>query len=156
MGDFSVSLSKWVEKVKDRADEVVGDVVVQIAASVDRRSPVGDATKWDRGFVEAAMDLGWIGEGYVGGRFRANWQIGVDRIPEQILDTVDPSGATTQNAIMASIPDEAAGKVYYLVNNLPYAQRLEEGYSKQAPTGMVGLAVIEFPQMVEQAVAGLK
>ena len=37
------------------------------------------------------------------------------------------------------------GDAIYLVNNLPYAQRLENGWStKQAPNGMVALSIQKF------------
>lgn len=143
MGTFAVDLANFAEKVKGRADAVVGDVVAQLAQGVDLRSPVGDATYW----------ISKPPKGYVGGHFRANWQLGVDNIPGGEIAGVDPTGADTQGRILATIPEDAAGKVYYLVNNAPYAQRLEEGRSRQAPQGLVGLTVIEFPQMVERAVA---
>jgi hypothetical protein len=43
-----------------------------------------------------------------------------------------------------------AGDTIYLTNNLPYIRRLEEGYSQQAPAGMVALTVQEFAQVVNQ------
>lgn len=161
MGTFALDLAKFADKVEGRADDVVGDVVVQLAAAVDRRSPVGDPSLWKDldsydGFSDDFKEVIKAGrEGYAGGRFRANWQLGLGAAPAGVLDKIDPDGTETQGHILASIPDEAAGKLYYLVNNLPYAQKLEEGHSTQAPSGMVGLTVIEFPQMVEQAVAGL-
>jgi len=37
------------------------------------------------------------------------------------------------------------GDTIYLVNNLPYAQRLEGGWShRQAPNGMVALSIQKF------------
>lgn len=143
MGTFTADLSKWADKVKGRADEVVGDVVVQVAQALDRRSPVGDATYWQSPPPK----------GYIGGRFRGNWQLGVDVRPAGETGRIDPSGSETQGEIIARIPQEAAGKVYYLLNNVDYAQPIEEGHSQQAPQGVVGLTVIEFPQMVDQAVA---
>lgn len=143
MGTFALDLAKFADKVKGRADDVVGDVVVQIAQAVDRRSPVGDATYWKSPAPK----------GYVGGRFRGNWQLGVDIRPAGETGRIDPTGADTQGEILARIPTEAAGPVYYLLNNVDYAQRIEEGWSRQAPQGLVGLTAIEFPQMVDQAVA---
>jgi hypothetical protein len=49
------------------------------------------------------------------------------------------------------LPKDAAGKVHYITNNLPYAWRLEHGHSKQAPAGMVGLTVVEFAGIVDKA-----
>lgn len=143
MSTFALDLAKFADKVKHRADDVVGDVVVQAAQAIDRRSPVGDATYWKHPAPK----------GYTGGHFRGNWQLGVDSIPSGEVPGVDPSGTETQGRILAAIPDEAAGKVYYIVNNVPYAEEIELGHSHQAPYGVVGLTEIELPDMVEQAVA---
>lgn len=39
--------------------------------------------------------------------------------------------------------DSAYGNIYWLSNNLPYIERLEYGYSKQTPAGMVRLSIEE-------------
>lgn len=153
---FAPDLQRFAEKAKEKADEAVGAIVVNIARRIDERSPVGDPTKWDKEFVAKAKELGWIGEGYIGGHFRANWQLGIDVRPAGEIAGVDPSGEATQGKIVAAVPDEAAGHVYYLVNNAPYARRLEEGYSKQAPQGMVGLTVVEFQSIADVAVRTLQ
>ena len=47
----------------------------------------------------------------------------------------------------------ASGDVVYFVNGLPYAYRLEnEGWSKQAPAGMIKISVTEFDQYVRAAI----
>lgn len=142
---FALDLQRFAEKTKEKADDAVGAIVVQVAARVDMRSPVGDASYWTSPPPP----------GYVGGRFRANWQLGVDTIPAGELNVVDPTGEATRGRIFAMVPDDAAGKTYFLVNNLPYAHRLEDGYSRQAPQGMVGLTVVEFQQVVREAVEAL-
>lgn len=141
MGTFSLDLKKFSEKVQKRADDVVGLVVLKIAHKLDERSPVGDATYWKSKPPK----------GYVGGRFRGNWQLGVGTIPAGETGRIDPRGAATLGAIVAEIPTKAAGKIYYLANNVPYAQRIEDGWSRQAPQGLVGRTVLEFPSIVDQA-----
>lgn len=94
--------------------------------------------------------------GYVGGRFRANWTLGVGTIPKVTFDEVDSSEAASMGRIAAAIPEKAAGRIYFIVNNLPYARRLEYGWSKQAPAGMVGLAILEANQVIRQIVAATK
>lgn len=160
---FGLDLRKWVEKVKDRADLTVKKTVVGLAAKVDERSPVGDPKNWiyNRGTKEAPDYVDYLAyrdppAGYAGGRFRGNWQLKVGSMPEGEIDRVDPSGRATQSAIAAVIPTEAAGLIYYLANNLPYAQALENGHSGQAPTGVVGLTVLEFQGFVDKAVADAK
>lgn len=145
MGSFTLDLQRFAEKCAERADDAVGNIVVRIAAELDKRSPVGDATYWKNPPPA----------GYIGGHFRANWQLGVGAMPMGEIPGVDRTGEKTQGRIMAEIPEQAAGKVYYIANNAPYAQRLEYGWSRQAPQGLVGLTVTMFQDIVRDAVEAL-
>lgn len=145
MGSFTLDLQRFAEKCAERADDAVGNIVVRIAAELDKRSPVGDATYWKNPPPA----------GYIGGHFRANWQLGVGAMPMGEVPGVDRTGEKTQGRIMAEIPEQAAGKVYYIANNAPYAQRLEYGRSRQAPQGLVGLTVTMFQDIVRDAVEAL-
>jgi hypothetical protein len=60
------------------------------------------------------------------------------------------------SAIVSSIPGQAAGLVFYLTNNVPYAQRIEDGWSRQAPNGLVALTAVEFQQIVDEAAGATK
>lgn len=146
MGSFTLDLQKFAQKCGKKADDMVGNIVVRIAAEVDRRSPVGDATYWKNPPPK----------GYIGGHFRGNWQLGVGVMPVGEIPGVDPSGGKAQARILAEIPNQAAGKVFWLANNAPYAQRLEHGYSRQAPQGVVGLTVVMFQSIVKEAAEALK
>lgn len=146
MGQFTVQLQQFADKTKANLDLIVARTVGETATRLDERSPVGDATYW------ASPPP----KGYVGGRFRGNWQLGTDSAPSGETGRIDADGSETVGAILAEIPAEAAGKVYYLFNGSPYAQRLEEGWSRQAPVGLVGITATEFPQIVEQAAGGVQ
>ena len=143
MSSFADQIAAFAEKAKTRADEIVGRVVVTLAAELDQRSPVGDATYWKHKPPP----------GYVGGRFRGNWQLGVDAVPGGETGRIDPSGAETLSVIIGAVPPQAAGHVYYLFNGVPYARALEEGHSRQAPQGLVGLTALGFNNAVEEAAA---
>jgi len=131
-GTFEADIRKFVEKAGERADVAVKAIVVGIHARVDKRSPVDT------------------------GRFRGNWQLGIGSAPGGTLERLDKTGGETSVSIAAAIPGDAAGNVYYIANNLPYAQRLENGWSQQAPSGMVALTMLEVPQIAEEAVAVAK
>jgi len=143
MSDFALAFKNTTEKHSDKLSDYVGLTIIKLHEKVDSRSPVGDPTKWDSPPPP----------GYVGGRFRANWQLGVGSAPEGEVAGIDDDGSKTRDTVTASLPGDGknAGPVYYLVNNLPYAERLEDGHSTQAPLGMVGLAVAEFPQLASTA-----
>jgi hypothetical protein len=142
---FALDLQKFAQKTKAKADDAVGNIVVRVASELDKRSPVGDASYWSSPPPA----------GYIGGHFRANWQLGVGVIPQGERDGVDTNGTVALPAIIAEIPEEAAGKVYWIVNNAPYARRLEDGWSRQAPQGLVQLTAIMFQSIVDEAVGAL-
>lgn len=78
------------------------------------------------------------------GRARGNWFASLD-IPDEHVDLnlFDKSGATTvQNMIRVvnAASSEPFG-IIWLTNNLPYILRLENGWSKKAPQGMVQRAI---------------
>lgn len=91
------------------------------------------------------------GQGYVGGRFRGNWQISIGEPAGKELDRIDPNGAPTINTETAKLGSFTVGPAIYITNHLPYAHRLEyEAWSTQAPNGMVRITVEEFDQIVEE------
>ena len=95
--------------------------------------------------------------GYVGGRFRGNWQLTIGSPASGTLDDIDPGGAETLGRIIAGVGDLQGGDVAYIVNNLPYAIPLEHGHSeRQAPSGMVGITVDRFQTIVDAIVASRK
>lgn len=136
---FALQLSALVDKYKDRADAAVHNIVKRVVVEIDKRSPVGDATYWKSPPPK----------GYVGGHFRANWQLGVDSRPAGEKPGVNYAAQHALN--ISLIPEKAAGKVYWLANNVPYARRIEDGWAIRAPQGVVGLTVIKFQEIVADA-----
>jgi hypothetical protein len=142
---FALDMQNFTAKAKESANQVVGEIVVGVARELDMRSPVGDATYW----------VSKPPKGYVGGRFRANWQLGINAVKRGVVNAVDKNGTIAFPAIAAGVPDDAAGNVFFLSNNLPYAQRIELGWSRQAPTGLVALTAMKFQEIVNKAAAEL-
>lgn len=142
---FSFEMAEFIEKAKDNANRATKAIILGIAGEIDRRSPVGNPSLW------ASKPP----PGYVGGHFRANWQIGVNVRPFNEIEGVDPDGSRTQGNIALALPNDVLGNEYYLVNNVPYAYRLEMGHSTQAPQGLVGLTIVMYQQIVEEAVSQL-
>lgn len=93
---------------------------------------------------------------YVGGRFRANWMLGIGQVNTTTTEEKDAGGTATVARIAAAMQDQKAGGVFYVTNSLPYAQRLEyEGWSSQAPNGMVRITMEWLPRALEQYVTRL-
>lgn len=73
------------------------------------------------------------------GHFRSSWQIGIEQEP-----TGNASGDPMSDAKAKLSTWKLRGqKTIFVTNNLPYAWRLEFGWSKQAPSGMARITVAE-------------
>lgn len=70
------------------------------------------------------------------GRFRGSWRVGENA---NTGDPGNPEGDGTEypDPVRTNYRTEELGKDYYLFNNLPYAERLGDGWSTQAPPGWV-------------------
>jgi hypothetical protein len=124
---FTAQIAAFVEKANGNMDLVVRKIALEMFSRVIQKSPVDT------------------------GRFKGNWQVAIGSIPDGTLQLDDKAGTATIAKVTAEALNVKAGQVIYLVNNLPYAQALEYGHSKQAPNGMVRLTVLEFNSVVEGA-----
>ena len=143
---FSMQIAEFIAKTKASQDLVVRSITKKIDDKIVGRSPVGDAKYWKSKPPP----------GYAGGRFRANWQLSIGSPTAGVLNLIDKDGSATIAAHGSVISTAKAGDVIYLVNNLPYARRIEEGWSRQAPVGVVALTVVEFRTIVDNAVNGVR
>jgi hypothetical protein len=146
---FTVDLSKFcTEEAPQKMSEIVREVVIEIMQRVLTRSPVGDPDLWLAKVNGEYVDFLSVRDapaGYVGGHFRHNWQYGFNSEPSGELGGVQNDALSR---VKRSLPVKAGG-MHWIVNNTPYAERLETGWSSQAPQGIVGLTELEFPQIVK-------
>ena len=80
------------------------------------------------------------------GRFRANWQASNERPASgEVNGFADPV-----NKVATYINGAPFANEFTLANNLPYAYKLEFGYSNQAPQGMVRINVARFQRILDE------
>lgn len=85
------------------------------------------------------------------GRFRNNWQASVNSPAVGVSTATDKTGNRAVQEASGLINSFQMGSTFYLTNNLPYANRLEYGWSDQAPSGMVRITVAEIEQRIKEA-----
>ncbi|PXY91418.1 hypothetical protein [Gilliamella apis] len=143
--NFLLSINAFVDKAKAKNELVVKKASIKILQDIIRMSPVGQPELW----------LGYAPKGYVGGRFRGNWQVTFN-VPASVeLDRVDPSGMDTLKDGIEQIGRYTYGiQSIYFTNNLPYSVRLEFGHSKQAPNGIVRIAALNAQAHFDNAAKG--
>lgn len=86
------------------------------------------------------------------GAAKGSWQTTVAAPAEGQSGRADPSGRMAIAEAMANTP-AGAGQVTFLTSNLAYIERLENGWSMQAPNGMVKRNVTRFQRMVDESAA---
>lgn len=78
------------------------------------------------------------------GAFRGNHRVSVGVIDEESSKSVtDKTGNRTISAGISAASAAKALDSIYVQNNLPYAERLENGYSGQAPQGVYALSLMD-------------
>ncbi len=141
MADFSDVLNEWIESVEVKMDNIFQTIVIKVGEKVVRISPVDT------------------------GLFRGNWQLTVDEETSGVLAREDQTGDSTVAAIASKANKLTAGQVAYILNHIEYGYDLEygtyygptakvteEGFSRQAPEGMVRVTEAEFIPIVNEAV----
>lgn len=71
------------------------------------------------------------------GRARANWRCSVG----SAQFSADESTRFDSGRAQAAFGDVSPGDILYVTNSVPYIERLERGYSVQAPAGIAGNAI---------------
>ena len=85
-----------------------------------------------------------------------NWQTAGAVAPSGVIDGTDKGGAGTIGDAASYIFAASDWNEFTLTNNLPYAERLEYGWSNQAPQGMVRVNVARFNTLLEEEAAKVK
>ena len=140
-GRFTADLRRFVERTNGNADAVVRKVVMDLGTAMIDRTPVGDPLTWKQPAPA----------GYVGGRARGSWNYGYGAIAPPV-EAIDGSGGASTARVAAGVTSHNPRGLHYITNSVPYMRRLEyEGWSKQAPAGMVRVTVTEFQRFVDEA-----
>ena len=153
---FTSALELFADNTGEKMDTVVRSVLLKIGNSLIQMSPVGNPEIWVIKDVQTGEYRDYLSyreppAGYVGGRFRAGWQLGVGQPVPGIVETEDKSGSITKSKLASAISKISAGNVHYITNNSPYGLRLEYGWSTQAPAGFVRVTASRFRRLLKQA-----
>ena len=123
---FALDVSKFVEKAKKNPEKVMRQVSIKLFSAIIKASPVDT------------------------GRFRMNWMASGGIPASGITDATDESGNTATGNATSFVLKAADWREFTLANNLPYVQRLEYGWSQQAPQGFVRVNVSRFQQLINE------
>lgn len=147
--EFKRNFAKVLEKAGAKAEMVVRAAGMELLKRVIEKSPVGDPTMWKN--PESAP------EGYVGGRFKANWNVAIGSINHDISAPPDKSGSSSIGRGTGVVMSFPMGAVVFITNSMPYSRRIEyDAWSKQASAGVVRITVMEYREIIKQVAAQIK
>lgn len=132
---------RFVAKGKAKMHAVTKETLLEIGRRLVIRSPVANPLLWHPPRSRYA---------HAPGHFKNNWQVGIDTVPTGEIAGSDPTGAASLERL-SHLGRWQLGHVYNFVNNVRYAQMMENGWSNQAPAGIVGLTRLEYQQIVHEA-----
>lgn len=141
MANFDDVISQWVLNVNDKVDDILQTIAIKVGEMVIQMSPVDT------------------------GRFRGNWQLSIDSGASSSLNRFDQDGTATLRELTSKARTFTAGQIAYIQNHVLYGYDLEygtyrgptakvtdEGFSRQAPAGMVRITEMRFLEIVNEAV----
>lgn len=119
-------MKKWAKKQGQKVNDARNGIAIQIYSGVVKNTP---------------RDTG---------RACGNWHVSKGSTQPIVLDRVsDKQPLAEENSkINSTVGDETI----YIQNNLPYINRLENGWSGQAPQGMVRLTMQEVQSYIDKVV----
>ena len=126
MSSWSVPLDRLAQRAQAQFEDVARKATYDLFRAVVLKSPVDT------------------------GRFRSNWNVTASIPSFTYSESTNASRADSETLKALTLP---VGGVVYLSNGLPYANRLEYGYSNQAPSGMIRTSVADFNRFVDRALA---
>ncbi len=132
MSKFTLDIQAFVAKAKKNPETVMRAVSLKLFSAIIKASPVDT------------------------GRFRMNWQTTGANPATGLIAGVDPTGNKAVNSAATYITNSPNWYEFTLTNNLPYAERLEYGWSKQAPVGFVRVNIARFNSLLAEEAAKVR
>ena len=148
---FALDLSKFVAAdVPKAVAQVHQQITLDLLRRLVNKSPVGNPDLWKLtryGLLKKGIKRK-LTKGYIGGTFRGFWQVyaGTDPGNGQVppaKGTRPRSASAAQTAGASAVAGLVPFSKTYIVNGLPYSERLNNGWSTQAPAGFFELAIAE-------------
>lgn len=121
MSQFERDMRRAEKKIEETLEKSIRGAAIEIFGEIIRLTPVDT------------------------GRLRLNWQAQLNSPDNTIVEGEDGSkGAAIANMVNEVSKYTLDDESIWFTNNLPYAERVEDGWSQQAPSGMVKVTIKAF------------
>lgn len=130
MTNLKKSLNKLTVEMEDALEEAVSDYITDFVTSLSEATPLGDVDKYLKLYQLRNRLEGYrVQEGLA----RGNWRVTFRDGATAVLDNYETSGSEAGARAFDRMEEYKLGRPIYIINNAPYIEILNDGYSKQAP-----------------------
>lgn len=121
-------------------EKTINKTVLDMYKAIIDRTPVGDPSLWN---YPPHAD-------YVPGKLKASWSISFDNVQRDKSGQFTSSSQIVENhGLSLKIENTTTEKTVAISNYQPYAERVELGWSTQAPAGMMRVTVSEYKDYID-------
>ena len=121
MANFALDMSRFANKSLGEIEQVVRKTAIDLTTSIIKGTPRDTS------------------------RAASNWFVSFENSTDKTTKDTNPTKAIADAT--TTIATNKIGKYIYIQNNLPYIVKLEYGYSKQSPNGMVRRNIARFSKI---------
>ncbi len=128
----------------EASEKIINATVLQMYKNIIDRTPVGNPALWSYPAPK----------GYDPGTLKASWSISFgSNMRNTKGQFTSGSQMTNAGGLSLKINGSDTKQTISIYNNQPYAQRVENGWSTQAPQGMMRISVAEYTSILGQNTA---
>ncbi len=135
--EYKAKMKLNTELALQACEKVINKTVLQMYKKIIDRTPIGNPALWH--YPAHA--------GYVPGKLKASWSISLDGSKTKELG---------KGSLGLHVESTNSNKKIEIFNSQPYAQRVENGWSTQAPAGMMKVTISEYKGYIEVNAAEYK
>ncbi len=125
--------------------KTINATVLDMYRNIVQRTPVGDPNLWHPPY--------WP-KNYKPGTLKASWNLSFNNMQRDAASGQFASSEQIQGSGGLSFKINSSEKQEVVIyNSQPYAQRVEMGWSSQAPTGMMRVSIAEYTSTLDKNAA---
>lgn len=146
---MNTNINQFLKKFKENqqivikaAEKVVNETLAEMYKRIIDRTPMGNPTLWK---WSAPKD-------YQPGTLKASWQLSFGGMRDQGTGQY----VSTQSVVGGhgiSMQVRGGANTAFIYNRQPYAERVENGWSTQAPSGMMRITIAEYTMLIDKNTA---
>lgn len=139
--DYLKKMSAHQALVLEACSKIINATALQMYKRIVDRTPIGNPNLWHPPY--------WP-KNYIPGTLKASWNLSFNGVQRNTTGQFSSSDQlVTSGGLSLRLNSTNSNQAITISNPQPYAQRVETGWSTQAPSGMMRITVAEYTSIVD-------